>query len=293
MKKSLAKISAAVVIVVCGGALWLPLTAQETTEPADEPIIGAGENAAASDGQTDENPYLTIVRRNAFGLKEKPTPPPKEEKKEETIEADELDLIISGFGARGDKRFVYFKVPDEDNKGKYQYYTVDVDDTGANPIDVLEIGEKTVDIRYKGGKYTLELASVQNKLTRTASNNRTSNPGNRNVQPRTGGNNSGNTTASSSTASTTPAQNYASNRNVSRAGNTAGRTSLRGGQLVNGNQVLPRRNVRVGGDGGDGQRTPDEQIIIMEANKQYNESQGIPMPPTPGLPTTTAPAGGF
>jgi hypothetical protein len=111
---------------------------------------------------------MAIVKRNAFGLKEKPTPPPKNEEKKPDTKAEDLNIVVSGFGARGGKKMVFFKIPNEEKKGKYNFYTVDVDSTDANPIDVVKLDEEFITIRYKGGTHTLELASVQNKANKQA-----------------------------------------------------------------------------------------------------------------------------
>lgn len=239
------------------------------------------------------NPYLSIVERNAFDLKEKPAPPPpKQEKKTEEIEADDLDIIISGFGLRRGQKVVYFKIPDEENKGKFKYYTVNVADNGPNPIDVLKLGEETIDIQYKGGNYTLKLADVRNKPTKSAPKTaaRTTNPNNRNSP---GGPNINNMPDNRNPSNVTVSRGVAtvggaSNRpGVSGAGNNFSQAGIRS---VNGNtQVLPSRTVRIGGDmQGVPQMTAEEQMIIIEANSQAQQAlDGIPMPPTPGLPSTT------
>ena len=270
---------AAPAVAMAAGMSVMTLTAQEAP-PVAPPV-------------TPANPYLSIVERNAFALKEKPAPPPpKQDKKDEEIDADDLDIIISGFGLRRGQKVVYFKVPDEENKGKFKYYTVNVADKGPNPIDVLKLSDESIDIQYKGGNYTLKLADVRNKPTKSAPKtaaNRTTNPNNNN-SGRTNINNAPNNRTPSNVTVTRGVATVggASNRpGVSGAGNNFSQAGMRS---VNGNvQVLPSRTVRIGGDAQGGpQMTPEEQMIIIEANSQAQQAlDGIPMPPTPGLPSTT------
>lgn len=240
---------------------------------------------------SSENPYLAIVQRNAFGLKEKPTPPPKNEEKKPDTKAEDLNIVVSGFGARGGKRMVFFKVPNEEKKGKYNFYTVDVDSTDANPIDVVKLDEEFITIRYKGGTHTLELASVQNKASKQA-------PKTAAKSPQPGGPNvaGGRVPTPSNIAGRAPSNptmaGASSGNQVNggqMAGNIASYNNMAGASLDR-TQSLPTRTVRLGQNQG---LDPATQAAIMEANRIIAEQQGIPMPPTPGLPETTISGDGF
>ncbi len=240
------------------------------------------------------NPYSSIVRRNAFGLKEKEVK--KAEKKEDKVEEapEDLGLIINGFSSMGKRRFVYFKIPDKENKGKFKYYTVDVDDDKANPIDVVKVEDKSIDIRYKGRSYSLNYQDHKNKLVRVAKSNSKSKSSK--IPSR-----SQKTKPISRTSSSTK-NSYRSNNVINRygantssgsssrsalsTGRSSSRTSPRG-IIGGGSTIRAKRTVNVGGGAPSGMSS-EEQALIMEVNRAMNAQQGIPMPPTPGLPSTTS-----
>lgn len=247
--------------------------------------------AAEIERKAAENPYYSIVRRNAFGLREKAVAKKEVKKEEEILESDELDIIINGFSSRGKKRFAYFKIPDEENKGKFKYYTVDIDDDKANPIDVVKVEDKSIDIRYKGGRYTLLYQDVKNKVTRTAKS--TNKNTTQNLPSRTQASNGSPTTRVNTdnsrinTSAMTRGNGSLTRNSRGVSGASASNYSFRtaNGDTGTVSLRLPKREVRTGNNS-DG-ISSDQQVIIMEANRILNEQQGIPMPPTPGLPETT------
>lgn len=303
MKSTIRTLSTVIFLTILGGLVFVPTIGQnesaseKTTAPKDskeEVSTPTLANAAASNSS---NPFKSIVRRNAFSLKEKVDPKKNKEKEEEKVTPpDDLDLIINGVSRRGKKQFVYFKIPDEKDKGKFRYYTVDVDDTRANPIDVVKMEDKSIKIKYKGGTYDLNFADVKNKVNRVASNQKGAKGGtNKNIPGRNTKTNVNTSRSSSNKGNYTRSNNGSytiSNNTGSRLNSTSnsGRYSYRSSSSGSGSLNLPKRTVRVGNTNSN--ISPEEQAVIMEVNRIRNEQQGIPMPPTPGLPETTVQAGG-
>ena len=274
---------------------------EATTADGDE-TAGSPAESVAEEEPTSSNPYYSIVRRNAFGLKEKPVKKAPEKKEEEAeVAPDDLGLVINGFSSIGKKKFVYFKMADEENKGRFKYYTVDIDDTKANPIDVVKVEDKSIDIRYKGRSYSLNYQDHKNKLTRVAKSNSKSKSGSKTI-PGRNINNKGSSSRTKPNTGRTYGSNNVINRygansslaNTSRGADSRNRASLNSssGALSRGSTL--RRSVRTvnAGGGGPSGMTSEEQAVLMEVNRAMNQQQGIPMPPTPGIPSTTRQAGG-
>lgn len=242
----------------------------------EEPVSGVAPQPAGP-----ANPYLAVVTRNPFGLKEPPVPKPPEPEPEPEPEVEPSALKLSAISTLLSAKHAMFVLEEKGQKAVYSGLVAegDTDPYIAN-LEVLAIDPTagSVRVRYGGNELLLDFknnglkppkgAAVVARAGTTAGRVNTTGrvviPTVRTPTPRPG-----------STTWTAPGVN-------------------RGGVVPrSGSGSIPSRSLRsTTSSRNDGPvLSPAEQVLVMRAQKAEAESRGIPMPPSPPVPGIDMPPG--
>ncbi len=253
--------------------------------------LGFPINAATPGTDNNDNPYQIILERNPFNLK--PPPPPPEPVKP-VVPKEKGKVFFTGITALRRPIKAYFMLKGE--KGKIDYYSLSEQQT-KDGLEVLAINERerTVKIRNDGVEMLLTLAKDAPPATATSGGAPAAPgpipPGGAIPPPQVGvngmrvpqpvpmaaGQNGVAPGAITTTAAAQNAAGYVGSRGIPTR-------NIRGGY-----QMDPGMAARYGvnpapqaAPGGAPVLTPEEQVLMLEAQKAANPA--IPFPPTPGLP---------
>jgi hypothetical protein len=250
-----------------------------------------------ANADTPDHPYKVISVRNAFDLLPPSAPP--EVKPPEQAKVDKLKFV--GISKIGGVRRAHIVAPIP--AGGYFYYDLEEGVT-RDGITVLQIDEasETVKISNAGTELTLtekdsftspKIAGVPTLPTppgapppgspgsptaRPLHIPTPTSPGSANATATSAGPTivSRNSGANTSSATPLPGAGYnpAASMNAGRVADANAPSSLRS---------IPTRSVRTVPTP-QSNLSPEEQVVMMEAQRMKAAQSGIPMPPTPGLP---------
>jgi hypothetical protein len=277
--------------VIGVAAAWAATpTNPPTPAPADAAEEPAIEIAAEPPSAVDPaNPYHAVVSRNPFGLKDPPPPKAPEPEPEPEPEVEPSALKLSAISTLLSKKHAMF-VLEEKGKGQERVYSGlvaegDIDDYIAG-LEVLAIDPATGSVRVNYGGNELLLDFKNNGLDphKAAARAPGGKPrvvaGARGVTTRRGG-------ATAVRTSRTPS-------NPTRAGSSTWTApgANRGSSSPN-PAVVPSRSFRSTNvrRSDTPVLSPAQQVLVMRAQAQAGQSQGIPMPPSPPIPGLDASGG--
>ena len=257
-----------------------------------------------ANADTPDNPYKTISVRNAFDLH--PPAPAPEVKLPEQSKVDKLKFV--GISKIGNVRRAHVVAPNP--TGGFFYYDLEEGVT-RDGITVLQIDEarESVKISNAGTELTLtekdsftspKIAGVPTLPAPPGSSGPPGSPGphNRPLQIPIPTTTASATAATSATAGPTiVSKNAGANTTTPPPLPGAGYTpagTLNAGRVADANapsslRSIPSRAVRTVPTP-QSNLSPEEQIVMMEAQRMRAAQGGVPLPPTPGLPPSPEPS---
>jgi hypothetical protein len=266
------------------------------------------------DATSLNNPYRSIVARNAFRLREPAPPPPPPTNAPPPPDPVKIDVKLAGLAQIKGVRYAYLMVPDTERPGQFVYPSLtDNPEHGrvrhGSGLEVKEIDIKKQTVRVVNGGMEVTLNFKDNGLKKDAV------PGVAPGKPGPGGipapgapganmNRAGNTTtvfpAGGGGPVPTPEAKGPSSgeplvfsRNANRAsvptGNpftpNVGMNAGSGGTTGGGNSGLPSRIQRIDSATAAIPSVPVEhQYDILIKQRQAGASVGVQFPPIPGMP---------
>ena len=247
------------------------------------PVLGVfallhGGVFAVQDVKTQSNPYLAIIKRNAFDLTDAPPPPtnipPPEPPKNldlkftgiyrlKGVEKACLALIDSSAKPPETK---YLQIPVGDKQGSIEITAIDAE---AGTVNLIKDGSP-LELSLKNNEHTYKtaVAKAPSKSSKSrSSSSRTSSRSSSGSRPTTG--RSSGTTSSRSGSSP-------SRTSSSRSGSVSSSGGSRTTRAVptRARRTYPTPPPMKGGD-------PAVQALEMMHQKDLAESKGVPMPPLP------------
>lgn len=269
------------------------------------------------DATSLNNPYRSIVARNAFRLREPAPPPPPPTNAPPPPDPVKIDVKLAGLAQIKGVRYAYLMVPDTERPGQFVYPSLtDNPEHGrvrhGSGLEVREIDIKKQTVRVVNGGMEVTLNFKDNGLKKDAV------PGVAPGKPGPGGipapgtpgasmNRAGNTTTvfpagGGGPVPTPEAKAAAGNeplvfsRNANRAsvpnGNpfTPNMGTPSGGTTAGGNSALPSRIQRIDSSSAAIPSVPVEhQYDILIKQRQAGATVGVQFPPIPGMPAQDVP----
>lgn len=226
------------------------------------------------------NPYLAVVARNAFGLKDPPPPKSPEPEPEPEPEIEPSALKLSAISTLLSANHAMFVLEEKGQKRVYSGLVAEGDtDSYIAGLEVLSINPVagSVQVRFGGKELLLDFKNNGLEPPKATAAAR---PGGGN--PRVAGVGRGAVPRGGSP--TNPGQTTAPG---GRAGNTTWTApGISRGAGSRTPTVVPSRNVRsTSVNPNDGPvLSPAQQVLIMRAQAQAARNEGIDMPPSPPIP---------
>ena len=105
-----------------------------------------------------ENPYRSIVSRNAFRLQDPTVEPPKVEEPTVVAPPEDLDVTLTGFATVDGESEAYFMIPKKNEAGKFTYFSLSEGDA-KHSVEVIKLDALagTVQIKQNFKTFSLNL----------------------------------------------------------------------------------------------------------------------------------------
>lgn len=237
----------------------------------------------ASTADVPENPYKVISARNGFDLK----PPPPSPAENKTVEPPKSDLKFTGISKIGSVKRAHIAAVDPKKAGQFTYFDIE-EGTSVDGIEVLEIDMASATVKIRNGGIESVLSFEKNAIGPVKPVGPPINPaiptpgqpipGGTAAQPNNGpiivGARNNPAPIPPTFAPPVPAANTGT-PGVTAGGAAGGTTGLRS---------IPSRNVRTAPSNPPNNFSAEEQVILLEAQRQKAAQRGVELPPTPGIP---------
>lgn len=258
----------------------VPDPGPDTAVPGVESPVAGAESSPVTPDQP-ANPYLAVVARNPFGLKDPPEPKPPELEPEPEPEVEPSALKLSAISSLLSTRQAMFVLQEKGQpKPVYSGLVAEGETDPYIPgLEVLAIDATggSVRVRYGGNELLLDFKNNGLDMPKAAAAAGRPGAGNPRVAGR-GAVQPGGPTARAGQAAA----------GSSRVGNSTW-TAAGGGR---GSTVVPSRNVRSSANQNQAQvLSPAQQVLVMRAQAEAARNQGIDMPPSPPIPGVDFPGG--
>lgn len=261
----------------------------------------------------DNNPYLAIVSRNAFRLKDPLPPPPPPTNPPPAPEAPKLDVKLAGLGEINGVRYAYLMLPDTERPGQFVYPALtDNSERGrvrhGSGLEIREIDLRKQTVRLVNGGIEATLNLKEHGVKAAPAPAPGAKPGvpAPGVQPGVGNvprpPGAAAVAAPGADRSAPSAEPIIFSRNPNRASNSTMPAGIGAGSLgvphqpVSGGGTVnfPTRPLRT--DASAPQTSPampvvpvEQQYEVLIRQRQAAEAVGIQLPPIPGMPSPGEP----
>ena len=252
-------------------------------------ILMTANLAWLASAEVTENPYKVISARNGFDLKPPPPPPPTDFK---PIEPPKSDLKFTGISKIGDVKRVQMASVDPKKLGQFTYYDIQ-EGASQDGIEVLDIDMNAASVKIRNGGIESVLTFEKNAISPAKPGGpgmalpMPGNPG----HPFLGGAPSNPATGPVIVGAKTPTAppTFATPIPAANTGSTTGGSQ---GAGSTGLRSIPSRNVRTAPSNPPNNLSAEEQVILLEAQRQRAAQRGVELPPTPGIPALPPPVPG-
>ncbi|MBI3417398.1 MAG: hypothetical protein HY043_19060 [Verrucomicrobia bacterium] len=232
-----------------------------------------------------QNPYKVISARNGFDLKPPPPPPSSDTTPPPPPKSD---LKFTGISKIGNVKRAHIASADPKKAGQLTFFDIE-EGASQDGIEVVEIDMATASVKIRNGGIESVLTFEKNAISPAKPgvvplNPIPPTPG----QPVPGGTasqpNNGPVIVGARNNPNTPSPTFAQPVPTVNPGmpgaavgsSTSGSTGLRS---------IPSRNVRTAPSNPPNNLSAEEQVILLEAQRQRAAQRGIELPPTPGIPS--------